>query len=70
MTSKKNEPTYFHNNQPVLVKIGTIMGQDLYVNLKGDVQGREHDYIAIMSVLASMFTAAKPEEKKIWLQKK
>ncbi|HJQ07980.1 MAG TPA: hypothetical protein VJ836_00700 [Candidatus Saccharimonadales bacterium] len=51
MSKKIDEPIYFHNTQPVLVKLGEIYGQQLFVELKGDAELREHDYLLISSVL-------------------
>lgn len=55
------EPIYFHNSQPVLVKLGQICGQDLYVSLQGDVNRREHDYMLITQVLREAMGYPKSE---------
>jgi hypothetical protein len=57
--SKRNtpmdEPIYFHKGQPVLTKLGTIMGRSVFVELAGDEERREQDYIRITHMLQELF---------------
>lgn len=51
MSKQIDEPIYFHNAQPVLVKIGEICGRQLFVELKGDAEQRERAYLLISHIL-------------------
>ena len=49
-----------HLNEPTMVKIGTIMGQDLYIQLRGhDTEEREKNYRLANKMLMEAFGMGK-----------
>lgn len=51
----KDKKIYFHKGEPALTKLGTICGRDIYVQLDGDDESREHDYMLILTTIKVLF---------------
>jgi len=59
--AKYKEPIYSSHLEAIIVELGTIMGCKVLVELKGDTETKENNYVRVLATLTSVFNPKKED---------